>query len=73
MIESMRLLQEWFGFVKVGWSSNQLCHHCKISLKHMFDDPKPSSMADIPHRDLSNFEQVCTKMTDDCGEKCNLF
>ena len=67
MIESMRLLQEWFGFV------NQLCHHCKISLKHMFDDPKPSSMADIPHRDLSNFEQVCTKMTDDCGEKCNLF
>ena len=42
-------------FKKVGWNCNMLCHHCHVSRKNFFDDPRMSAMGSCPRRTRENF------------------
>lgn len=60
--------QEWLGFKRVGWSSINVCHQCYARLNSFFDDPRMSTMENLPRRSPENFAEVCTSLVDDHGK-----
>ena len=44
-----------------------MCHHCHARLDSFFDDPRMSTMENMPRRTPENFAEVCTSLVDDDG------
>ncbi|CAE7463652.1 unnamed protein product [Symbiodinium sp. CCMP2592] len=49
--------KEWLGLT-TGWSSTQLCHHCRVT--HKVFAVAPSLLAELPRRTLDEIRDQCT-------------
>lgn len=50
------LAQEWLG-LKTGWSSRELCHHCRVT--HTAYAVAPSLLHELPRRSLDEIVNSC--------------